>query len=76
VVQAEVPGEVVLVRVSPQGSEELGRLAGLAELTWNVPTLAGRHLLIRNDREAVCYELPLEDESGQQPEERAERSAE
>lgn len=59
IVQAEVPGEVVLVRVRPTGSEELGRLAGLTELTWNVPTLAGRHLLIRNDREAVCYELPL-----------------
>ena len=27
--------------------------------TWNYPTLAGRWLLVRNDREAVCYELPL-----------------
>ncbi|MFM8224450.1 MAG: PQQ-binding-like beta-propeller repeat protein, partial [Planctomycetaceae bacterium] len=64
-VQAEVPGEVVLVRVGPRGSEELGRLAGLADLTWNVPTLAGQHLLIRNDREAVCYELPLENDTPQ-----------
>lgn len=64
IVQAEVPGNVVLVRVSPTGAEELGRLAGLAELTWNVPTLAGRYLLIRNDREAVCYELPLAADTG------------
>jgi hypothetical protein len=28
-------------------------------VTWNNPALAGPYLLIRNDREAACYRLPL-----------------
>ena len=28
--------------------------------TWNSPTLAGRFLLVRTDREAACYEMPVE----------------
>jgi outer membrane protein assembly factor BamB len=55
-IQAE-SGEVVLVRATPAGHEELTRLDALGGKTWNSPALAGRHLLVRNDREAVCYEL-------------------
>ena len=56
-VQAE-PGEVVLAQPTREKLNELGRLQALSSKTWNPPTLAGRWLLVRNDREAVCYELP------------------
>lgn len=58
-VQAE-SGEVVLVEASPEGYCERGRVPALAGKTWNYPALAGRWLLVRNDREAACYELPVE----------------
>lgn len=57
-VQAE-SGEVALVAVDSAEHRELASLPALAGRTWNHPTLAGRLLLLRNDREAVCYELPL-----------------
>jgi outer membrane protein assembly factor BamB len=57
-VQAE-SGEVVLLDVSPQGPKELARLAALSSKTWNHPALAGEYLLVRNDREAVCYRMPV-----------------
>lgn len=60
VVQAET-GEVVLVRATPERHEELARLSALSDKTWNNPVLAGKYLLLRNDREAVCYELTLAD---------------
>jgi outer membrane protein assembly factor BamB len=59
-VQAE-DGSVVLVEPSRGGPRERGRLAALGGKTWNNPALAGRFLLVRNDREAACYELPLAD---------------
>lgn len=51
-------GPVALVKASPEKLEEVSRIAALSAKTWNPPTLAGRWLLVRNDREAVCYELP------------------
>jgi outer membrane protein assembly factor BamB len=59
IVQAE-GGAVVLVEPSPEGLRERGRIAALPGKTWNNPALAGRYLLVRNDREAACYELPGE----------------
>jgi len=56
-VQTE-PGDVVVGRVGPGGFEESGRIAALASMTWNAPTVAGRILLVRNDREAAAYYLP------------------
>jgi outer membrane protein assembly factor BamB len=58
VVQTE-NGPVVLVEASPSGLHELGRIPALSSKTWNNPALAGKYLLVRNDREAACYELPL-----------------
>jgi outer membrane protein assembly factor BamB len=55
-VQAE-KGHVLLVKLSPEKLIELSRINALHSKTWNPPTLAGRWLLLRNDREAVCYEL-------------------
>jgi outer membrane protein assembly factor BamB len=53
-------GDVVLGNAKPDGFRELGRISALHKKTWNYPTLAGRYLLVRNDEEAVCYELPLQ----------------
>jgi outer membrane protein assembly factor BamB len=58
-VQAE-SGEVFLVAPTPAGLRELGHFAALEAKTWNNPALAGRFLLVRNDREAACFELPQE----------------
>lgn len=52
------PGEVVFVAADPSEYRELLRLPALTAKTWNVPTIAGRHLLVRNDRQAICFRLP------------------
>jgi outer membrane protein assembly factor BamB len=51
-------GYVALIKANPEKLEEVSRLEALHGKTWNPPTLAGRYLLVRNDREAVCFELP------------------
>lgn len=57
-------GEVVLVEANPDKHVELGRFQAIdGEPCWNCPALAGRYLLVRNDQEAACYELPLEEEA-------------
>jgi outer membrane protein assembly factor BamB len=58
IVQAE-QGDVVLVEPHFQGLSELARIKALSGKTWNNPALAGPYLLVRNDHEAACYELPL-----------------
>lgn len=55
--QAE-KGFVALIKASPERLTEISRLDALHSKTWNPPTLAGRWLLVRNDAEAVCFELP------------------
>jgi outer membrane protein assembly factor BamB len=56
-IQADT-GEIALVDASPAAYRERARFAALSSRTWNHPALAGRLLLVRNDREAACYELP------------------
>jgi outer membrane protein assembly factor BamB len=56
VIQAE-RGALHLVKVSPQGVRELAVSPMLRGKTWNYPTVAGRHLLVRNDQEVAAYEL-------------------
>ena len=58
-VQAE-PGFIALAAANPAGFSEFARLPALDSKTWNHPVLSGRHLLVRNDREAACYELPIQ----------------
>ena len=52
-------GAVALVGASPAGHRELGRFTALDDRTWNHPVLSGPFLLVRNDREAACYELKI-----------------
>ncbi len=57
-VQAE-SGELLLVKASPDKLTEVAQMPGFDEKTWNSPALSGALLLVRNDKEAACYELPL-----------------
>jgi outer membrane protein assembly factor BamB len=52
-------GDVVLVEPDPTELREVGRFAVLDGKTWNPPALSGQRLLVRNNEEAACYELPL-----------------
>jgi outer membrane protein assembly factor BamB len=57
-------GEVVLVDPQPERHVEVARFQALDGKTWNPPALAGRYLLVRNDREAAMYELPTCGDAG------------
>ena len=64
-VQSE-SGHVFLVEANPTRFREVATLPALNNRTWNHPVVTARHLLVRNDREAVCFELRrnAEDHSG------------
>jgi outer membrane protein assembly factor BamB len=51
-------GELALVEASPTEYRELGRIQVLEGQTWNTLCLTGNRLLVRNAKEAACYELP------------------
>lgn len=57
IIQTE-PGPVVIGKPTPEQFNEIARIEALSSMTWNSPALAGRFLLVRNDREAVCFLLP------------------
>jgi len=59
IVQAE-DGRVALVEANSEAYRELGVFQALDSETtsWNPPAMSGRTLLVRNDREAACFELP------------------
>ena len=53
-------GDVLLCEANQDEYRELGRFTALPKgITWNMPMLWGHKLLLRNDDEAACYELPL-----------------
>ena len=52
-------GEVVAVDPDRNALVELGRFEAVKGKTWNHAALAGRYLLVRNDRQAAMYELPV-----------------
>jgi len=52
-------GTVVLIEASPEAYREVSSFPALQGKTWNHPALAGPYLLVRNDHEAACYEMPL-----------------
>jgi len=61
-------GDIVLVALRDDGPVERGSLPALHAKTWNHPALAAPLLLVRNDREAACYELTLEASGIRKPE--------
>ncbi len=52
-------GPVVLVEPNPDKLIELGEIPALSSKTWNTLAFARGKLIVRNDLEAACYELPL-----------------
>lgn len=52
-------GEVALIEANPKKHNELSRFTALDGKTWNAPSLYGKYLLVRNDRQAACYELAV-----------------
>ncbi len=59
-IQAE-NGDVVLVEANPEEHRELAKISAIDGKTWNPPALSGNLLLVRNNEQAVCYELPQTD---------------
>ena len=51
-------GKIHVLEASPDGEEIVSEFRALGSKTWNHPVLAGRILLVRNDREAVAFEYP------------------
>lgn len=51
-------GEVLLLEATPEKETVIARLRALDSKTWNHPVVANGKLFLRNDREAVCYQLP------------------
>ena len=50
-------GDVVLVRATPDGHEELARFAAISGKTWNVPTIADGRLYVRNATEMAAFDI-------------------
>ena len=50
-------GDVVLVRATPEGHQELAGFHAIDGKTWNVPAIAGGRLLVRNAREMAAFDL-------------------
>jgi outer membrane protein assembly factor BamB len=50
-------GEVVLVKATPQGHEEVAMFQALTGKTWNVPAIADGILLVRNQTEMAAYNI-------------------
>lgn len=65
VVQAE-DGYVALVEANPNQFKEVARMSALSDMTWNNPVLSGPYLLLRNDKEAVCFEVPVREKNSSQ----------
>lgn len=50
-------GRLALVRANPERLNEVSSFQALEGKTWNMPALAGGRLLIRNEKEMVCFDL-------------------
>jgi outer membrane protein assembly factor BamB len=51
-------GRVALVEANPEKFVELTSFQAIEGLTWNNLCLYGKLLLVRNGKEAACYQLP------------------
>lgn len=56
IVQAE-KGHVAQVKCDAAQFVELARVDALLDRTWNHPAYDGNYLLVRNDKEAICFEV-------------------
>lgn len=52
-------GDLALVAADPKQFTQLARIKAIEGVTWNVPSLSGDLLLIRNSDEAACLKLPM-----------------
>lgn len=50
-------GEVVFVHADPTEFKEIGRFRAIEGKTWNHPIIANGRLLVRNGKQAACFEL-------------------
>jgi outer membrane protein assembly factor BamB len=50
-------GDVVLVRATPEGHQELARFSAIEGRTWNIPAIDNGLLLVRNSAEMACFRL-------------------
>ena len=57
IVQTE-PGDIALVDATPDRWHEIGTFKALDGKAWSCPALSGHYLLVRNDHQAACFELP------------------
>lgn len=73
VVQTEA-GAVAFVAARNDRFEELAKLPALSDKSWNIPSIAGRYLAVRNDRQAIVYHLPPRSDASD-PASEAESSA-
>jgi len=50
-------GELVLVKATPSGFEEVSRAEVLQKMTRQAPVIANGRLYLRDDREVVCLDV-------------------
>ena len=50
-------GEIVLLEADPDLHTEVARFEALTGKTWNHPMVVRNRLVVRNSKEAVCYDL-------------------
>jgi len=50
-------GQLVLVRATPESHQEVAALPAVSGRTWNNPAIAEGILLVRNDRQAVAFDI-------------------
>ena len=53
-------GEIILITVSRDGYEELGRIQAIEGKTWNGPVLTDGKLFLRNGEEIAAFELTMQ----------------
>ena len=56
-------GHVLMLAADPGEARELGRFNALPGKMWNPPALSPPFLIVRTEREAACYRLPLAKDS-------------
>jgi outer membrane protein assembly factor BamB len=52
-------GELVLVRATPEGHQEMARFQAIEGKTWNIPAIDNGLLLVRNAEQMACFRIGL-----------------